>query len=570
MEAVPIDLAGHRKRALPWESGLVVVLAAILGVWAHWAEFKDPNRFHNNWRQAPHWLSSEHQRFQPDDLLIRYANFNTSPFANLLYKTLAKTGQDILWGKVNAVLFFSVMACITFVTGKAIGGRIAGWAAVSIFLFFPIEFWIFVGGFMSGLSMPFLGLTVLVVTLQRWWWVVQLIAAEVFVYPMVALQTAAILILDVAYHDRLRLLSADLWKRKMIPLVLAAAVCCGGIGLKYLGEQHPFGTLADRVEIGKRPADFGSGSRAKLVPAYPVFRYVTGDLWGFFRGSLIIAAFLTLGKRMFRLPRGLGTLFVSSILMYWLAEILLMRLYFPTRYVWRSLPLFMILAGGWWVSRMWARERTIPPLWRNRVLNVRLAGLATVLLAAIGLLEYGDRLQPGHLPTNRFIKTDLYQAVRDLPGEPLLAAHPRLASEVLIMGGKSFLLTKELTHPWWSVYWAAITERTHEFFTAYYSDDPQQVLAITRKYGIDYWIIDRQNFSAKYLRKGDFHIAPFSNWVRRHAKPGRRSLLRDVPDEYRMYDDERFIIVSTPDLTRYINATARGAAAPDTAPGGAS
>jgi hypothetical protein len=236
----------------------VAAFALIQGIFIHWKAFADPNRFHENWRQSPHWLSPEHQSFQPDDLMIRYAEFNTSPFADLLYKTLARTGHDILWGKVNTVVFFAITAALVFITARAMAGRFAGFAATAIFLFFPCALKVFAGGFMSGLSMPLLCLAVLVVHRQAWWWSIPLIVASVQVYPMVAIQSGVLYIVDVCVHDRGRVREREFLVHKLLPLSIAAVLCAGFMLAKYPAGGHDYGHIVDRVEIADR-AEFADG-----------------------------------------------------------------------------------------------------------------------------------------------------------------------------------------------------------------------------------------------------------------------------------------------------------------------
>ena len=127
------DRGRWRKTAV--DVVILCLVALAISVALHWTALHEPYHFHDNWRQSPHWISPTRQAFLEDDLLLRYAEFNCSPFANLLYKTLARTGRDILWGKVNGILFFTLAVLLIYATARAMAGRLAGWAAASLFLF---------------------------------------------------------------------------------------------------------------------------------------------------------------------------------------------------------------------------------------------------------------------------------------------------------------------------------------------------------------------------------------------------------------------------------------------------
>ncbi|MCP4404975.1 MAG: hypothetical protein GY801_47695, partial [bacterium] len=214
---------------------IVLLISLLFGVFLHWKTFVQADRFHDNWRQSPHWTDPQNQQFHPDDLLIRYAHFNTSPFADILYKTLAHTGIDIFWGKVNAVLFFAFAVISVFVAGRAAGDRVSGWIATILFLFFPCVFKNFVGGFMSGLSGLFPGVTIYIIFRKKWWWAVPLLSLEAFIYPMVAVQSGIMFVCDYLFHDVKKTFNVVLWKTKFLPLLLAAVISFSVMSMKYSG-----------------------------------------------------------------------------------------------------------------------------------------------------------------------------------------------------------------------------------------------------------------------------------------------------------------------------------------------
>ncbi len=63
---------------------IVTLLAASWGTYLHWPALTNPLRFDNNWRQAPHWISPDRRFFHPDDAMLRFAEYGTSWFADLL------------------------------------------------------------------------------------------------------------------------------------------------------------------------------------------------------------------------------------------------------------------------------------------------------------------------------------------------------------------------------------------------------------------------------------------------------------------------------------------------------
>ena len=121
------------KKAICFDILIIFLISISFAVYLHWNAFVQPDRFHDNWRQAPHWSNPENQKYQEDDIIIKYAEFNFAPLSNFVYMNLARTGIDILWGKINAVLFFSIAAMCIYLVGRSIGNRFSGWISAIIF-----------------------------------------------------------------------------------------------------------------------------------------------------------------------------------------------------------------------------------------------------------------------------------------------------------------------------------------------------------------------------------------------------------------------------------------------------
>ena len=542
------------KKSIYIEVILVFIISIFFGTYLHWKAFKQPDQFHDNWRQVPHWTNQKGQNFQQDDLLIRYANFNTSPFGNFIYKTLAHTGVDILWGKINAVLFFSLAAMCIFLTGRAIGNRVSGWISTIIFLLFSGIFKNFVGGFMFGLSASFLIITVYIIHRKKWWWAIPLLIIESLVYPMVAVQSSVIFLLDYLFNDIRKTFNSVFWKKKYIPLIMAVIIGFLILSCKYFDTNHEFGKLVSRSDIGTR-VEFTSKGRFPLIPVSPLWKYVKRYWVDSFHIVLLFIAYFFLGKRFFKLPRGLYALLLSGCLLYWLADIFLMKLYFPNRYVKNTFPIFMALAGGYWLYMIWKRKKE-----KKKIENLGfIKGYSCIfclsfILLATGFYEFNDVLRPRSFGTYRYSKHDLYNFISSLPDRPMIAVHPHLGSEIPLMSGKSVLISKELSHPWWTKYWEIISNRTRDFFEAHYSTDKSQIECFINKYNIDYWIISKKHFTKRYLNMKKFYMQPFNDWIRRNLEPSEKSLLNQIPKSYRLFEDNRYYVVSSKEIVHWLES----------------
>ncbi len=541
-------------------AALAVGFAIVVAVYLGWPSLIQADRFHENWRQSPHWLSPDKQHFQDDDFLVRYAEFGTTPFANALYGTLGLTGHDIVWGKVLTIVVFALGALSCFVTAKAMSGLPAGWVAVVLFLFFPAVYEHFVGGFMACFSWPLLGFAVLLIYRRRWWWSVLLVPLAAIVYPMVGLHIGMMLIVDTAWHDLRtgRLRDRELWRTKLLPLALAAVATVAILGSKYSGD-HGFGKLVTRADMQDR-IEFTKEGRYKILPTTPLWTRFERQWEDPFHIPMFLIAVFFLGRGAFKMPRGVYTLLAASIIMYYAADYLVMQLYLPSRYIRRSLPLFTCLVGGIWWARVYYDSLRRPAEEGAEVwgLDRRLLPLAaaTILLAGLGLREFGDELEPGQ-HTHVYDEHGLYEAIRALPGRPMIAAWPRRASEIPLMTGRTVLVNKEQAHPWWTGLWDEVTERTQELWRAYYTADPAELVRVADKYGVDYWVIEPRYLVPGYFNRRRAHYEPLDSWLK--SRLGRlprvhRPLFLDVPREIRFYQDDRHYMVSSTDLFRWLEA----------------
>ena len=280
---------------------------------------------------------------------------------------------------------------------------------------------------------------------------------------------------------------------------------------------------------------------------------IENRLFDGFHLVLFLFAFAQLGKRALRLPRGLSGLLFGSIVMYVLADVFLFRFYFPNRYLHFSFPLFLALAGGYWIDALLtqARQRVLPegahPLLRWRSLAI----VGSVLLV-LAVRDYDASWRPGGA-TLAFRDVELYTWVEQLPGRPLIALHPEAASAIPVITGKSTFIMYELSQPYWSAHWELVERRTKDFFSAYFAEDPQTVIDFTRENGIDYWVVQPRHYEASYLDSGNLlAYRPFGGWIRDDLAPTPNAVLAGLDAGAAEYADERYLGISSDALVRWL------------------
>jgi hypothetical protein len=98
----------------------------------------------------------------------------------------------------------------------------------------------------------------------------------------------------------------------------------------------------------------------------------------------------------------------------------------------------------------------------------------------------------------------VYAALAVTPKDALIAGHPNLMDTIPTLAQRRAFATYELAHPWSRGYWAQLKPRLVDLFQAYYAADPQEVVAICRKYGIAFLLVDDRHFTPAFLQGGYF------------------------------------------------------------------
>ena len=134
-----------------------------------------------------------------------------------------------------------------------------------------------------------------------------------------------------------------------------------------------------------------------------------------------------------------GYLGLSSLALYFLARLFLLKLFVPDRYLLYTLNLFtcLFLALGLKDAlrvSLWPRHLAILAL-------VAMAGLGAWRLEGVGLKDYSAYRA-------------VYAALAETPQDVLIAGHPNLMDTIPTFARRRAFATYELAHPWSRDYWA--------------------------------------------------------------------------------------------------------------------
>jgi MFS family permease len=214
-------------------------------------------------------------------------------------------------------------------------------------------------------------------------------------------------------------------------------------------------------------------------------------------------------------------LFAASALLFLAAHLLLFKLYLPARFVAWSVPLALAIAAG--VGLVALVTRTTLPMFRP--LAPWLAGVAALLVAA-GLVAYPAAYDGNFVPDRT---PEITEYLRQLPPDAVILGAPVETDSVPAFTGRRVLTNREYALAYHPGYYAQVEERTRAAIDAYYAETPEQLLEISRRYGVTVYLVNRNAFdptTAADAWAGSF--APYTSLVIERLEGGRQFVLLDA------------------------------------------
>jgi hypothetical protein len=256
-----------------------------------------------------------------------------------------------------------------------------------------------------------------------------------------------------------------------------------------LARQLVRGGRTHDLPIASLPAAYETLVRGELLrvrragsTAWP--RRLDRRLFALLLALLAAYAYLALRRRL-PFPRELLWLTAASAALYPIADLLLLRLLLPVRYIMYSLSLVTVIALALFAGHL---LRLAPP-WPRRLALALIA--ATTLLLAPGIRGFGID------DYSQF--AEAYELARQLPEGALIAADPYVADGIPLFTGRHVLANFQMTLPYYPTYYHQIAPRLDHLFAALYAQDPEPLRALREQHGVDYLIVDRQQLDPATL-----------------------------------------------------------------------
>lgn len=236
-----------------------------------------------------------------------------------------------------------------------------------------------------------------------------------------------------------------------------------------------------------------------------------------------------LKKRALNLSHKLWCFLFVSLVCFTLANILMFKLYGPSRYVRHPLPFFLILFISSNLGNFFEKIKSA---------NMKL--VAFFLSLAVIFSFFGLKIQRYFIVAGQ---SKLYNFLQTLPKDIYIAGHPSSMDDIPTFAKRRVFINEETSEPYYAKYYSVIKQRTYDFFNAYYSDSENQVFDFCKKYNITHIILYKHHFSQDYLSKGMFYLNPFNSYIKNLVKNKKRFALMDISIKKTIFEEKDALLI---------------------------
>lgn len=447
-----------------------------------------------------------------NDLIADYYSSIAPPGYTLLYKAAAATGINPL--TLHKLLPMALGLLVTaFCFGISMQLLRVPAAAFVASLLLTQSLWMrdaLISGTPRAFSHPLILAFLYYLLLGSWPLCVFSIALLGLFYPSFSLIAMAILALRLLRWENKRL---RLSENKTDYLAFASAVIVTlAVGLLYYVKSSQFGPVVTASEA-KTSAEFLQGGRIAFFHESPWRFWVTGQHSGMISPPLFEPAALAFGlllpvlllypnrfplvRRINKSINLLPVILIASLGLFFAAHLLIFRLHLPTRYTMHTLRIVLSLSAGLalivLISALldWAKSATR-----------QFFAAAVIAVIAVGIVSYTAFLDD--FPKTRYVygtEAALYEFFSDQPKGSLIASLESEADNLPSFAARSVLIGREYALPFHKGYYDRIRARALDLIAAQYTPDIAELQSFIRKYGIDFFMIDRRAFEPDYISK---------------------------------------------------------------------
>ena len=342
--------------------------------------------------------------------------------------------------------------------------------------------------------------------------------------------------------------------------------CVAGLGTAFLVmlpfalNSSKFGPTITAAEAKQLP-EFFPGGRGTFFHVSPKDFWLTGKRSGMFPKSLftpvthcagLLFPLLLSLPAMFPLTKQIKSsiwlllqLFLSSTTMFFLAHAVLFKLHLPSRYTAYSLRIIIVLMTAIALTLIidslcqWASEPDKHSIKHSMALGI------------IGIISVLILLYPCFVPDFPRVgykhgrMLDLYEFFQKQPKDSLIASISEEANFLPTFSQRSILIGREYGIPYQVGYYRQFRQRTIELIRAQYSPDIAAAKNLIKKYGVNFWMFERNAFTLDYVEDYDW-LKNFDSTpeVVANLKQGKTPALGEYSERCAVFQNESLVVLA--------------------------
>lgn len=198
-------------------------------------------------------------------------------------------------------------------------------------------------------------------------------------------------------------------------------------------------------------------------------------------------------KQIFKLPKEIYLLIISSLVLQSLAVLLLFRLWLPSRYVFYSLPLFLIIIFGHGLYIL-SMHKKFKPVFTLLILILLAFYVAKLIITPAKIVYCADK--------------GIYDFIKALPKDSLIAGYPPDMDCIALFGQRNPFVMSALTTPFYKDFYKAVKQHEIDFFSAYYGDK-REVEKFCEKSGVTHIVVDKSHFDKQFFGQDHYYPEPY-------------------------------------------------------------
>ena len=535
-----------------------LIFSAVFAERALAQAFSSPYVLQDDWRHHVFWMArfADPDLF-PHDLVANYFQSIAPIGYTTLYKTLARAGVDpFLFAKLLPMALGLITTAFCF--GASLRILRVPAAAFLASLLLNQSLWLR-NGLVSATPRAFIAplfVAFLYFCLSR---KLLLTAASIALmglfFPSTMFIALGVVLLGIFRIEERRLrLSRE---RSDYVVAVASLAVAAAVLLPYAFKSSTFGPVVTANEAQVMP-EFLPGGRMVVFRQNFRGRWITGNHTGMFASGvfapfticfgLLLPVVMLLPKR-FPLAARISRIeifpriILASLVIFIAANVLLFRLYLPSRFTTNSFRFVLAMAGG--ITAVALLDGLL------RALGSRVARIAAaVVFAALVALP----LATGPIVDTRYktgTNPGLYEYLAGQPKDILIASLADETNNLPIFAKRSVLFSRETALPFHKGYYSQIRERVGDLINAQYSADLEQLASFIRKYRVDYLLVDGDAFAPEYVSsdKWVMQYQPAAKDAVTKLKQGVRPALSQLIESCKVYETENMVLISAECVT---------------------